>query len=434
MAHLITFKQADVTALENPLPMPAVEGEAREVGMLDLQPALWRASWRVPGPAGSAPGPGRCPAPQLPGLEGHPFCLPRLSCLSCLRLRADKQYRLFNGALECQLRNYQIALDSVASQKEVAQDFANRLRKNLKTLEKWASKEGIDCYRLYDADLPEYNAAIDRYRDYLVVQEYAAPKDIPAQKTRQRLLDMVQAAIKVTGMDGEKVILKVRERQEGKQQYQKLSEEQHRMEVQEYGARLSGQPLRLPGYRPLPRPPSDPSHAGSDGQRQALPEPVCLYRQCHRARGSWRGERDHHGGHVPHLPQLGAGQHAAQLAGGPSAQVRPGRLPEVALRGRGSVRSHLHRSAHLLQLQADGRDFDVQRDHLLLMQHLKRLLAADGTLVFSNNKRHFKMDLAGLEAAGLKAQNITGKTRPKDFERNQHIHNCWIITHAETQA
>ncbi|MFE8730966.1 23S rRNA (guanine(2445)-N(2))/(guanine(2069)-N(7))-methyltransferase, partial [Aeromonas hydrophila] len=78
-------------------------------------------------------------------------------------------------------------------QKEVAQDFANRLRKNLKALEKWAKKENLDCYRLYDADLPEYNAAIDRYQDYLVVQEYAAPKDIPAQKTRQRLLDMVQA-------------------------------------------------------------------------------------------------------------------------------------------------------------------------------------------------------------------------------------------------
>ncbi|MGL5178627.1 MAG: class I SAM-dependent methyltransferase, partial [Aeromonas veronii] len=78
--------------------------------------------------------------------------------------------------------------------------------------------------------------------------------------------------------------------------------------------------------------------------------------------------------------------------------------------------------------------FDVQRDHLLLMQHLKRLLAADGTLVFSNNKRHFKMDLAGLEATGLKAQNITQKTRPKDFERNQHIHNCWIITHAPEQG
>ena len=102
--------------------------------------------------------------------------------MSCLRLRADKQYRLFNGALECQLRNYQIAQDSVASQKEVAQDFANRLRKNLKTLEKWAQKENLDCYRLYDADLPEYNAAIDRYQDYLVVQEYAAPRTFPPRR------------------------------------------------------------------------------------------------------------------------------------------------------------------------------------------------------------------------------------------------------------
>ncbi|MGL5039208.1 MAG: hypothetical protein ACRC6D_03630, partial [Aeromonas sp.] len=61
-------------------------------------------------------------------------------------------------------------------------------------------------------------------------------------------------------------------------------------------------------------------------------------------------------------------------------------------------------------------------------------LAVDGTLVFSNNKRHFKMDLAGLEAIGLSAQNITQKTRPKDFERNLYIHNCWIITHAEVKA
>ena len=158
--------------------------------------------------------------------------------LSCLRLRADKRYRLFNGALECQLRNYQIALDAVASQKEVAQDFANRLRKNLKTLEKWASKENLDCYRLYDAGLAGVQRCHRPLSGLSGGTGVRGAQDIPAQKTRQRLLDMVQAAIKVTGMDGEKVILKVRERQEGKQQYQKLSEEQHRMEVQEYGARL----------------------------------------------------------------------------------------------------------------------------------------------------------------------------------------------------
>lgn len=75
--------------------------------------------------------------------------------------------------------------------------------------------------------------------------------------------------------------------------------------------------------------------------------------------------------------------------------------------------------------------FDVQRDHIKLMADLKRLLRPDGEIVFSNNKRHFKMDMEELDALGMKAQNITNRSIPMDFERNKHIHNCWIITHKE---
>ncbi len=53
----------------------------------------------------------------------------------------------------------------------MAEDYANRLRKNLKKLEKWARQEGIECYRLYDADLPEYNVAVNPYADLVGVQE-----------------------------------------------------------------------------------------------------------------------------------------------------------------------------------------------------------------------------------------------------------------------
>ncbi len=60
--------------------------------------------------------------------------------------------------------------------------FANRLQKNLKTLGKWAKKAGIECYRLYDADMPEYALAVDLYRDWVHVQEYAPPRsDRPGQ-------------------------------------------------------------------------------------------------------------------------------------------------------------------------------------------------------------------------------------------------------------
>lgn len=73
--------------------------------------------------------------------------------------------------------------------------------------------------------------------------------------------------------------------------------------------------------------------------------------------------------------------------------------------------------------------FDVQRDHIQLMRNLKRLLKSEGTIVFSNNKRHFKMDLEALAELGLEAKNISAQTLPLDFSRNKHIHNCWLVTH-----
>jgi 23S rRNA (guanine2445-N2)-methyltransferase / 23S rRNA (guanine2069-N7)-methyltransferase len=73
--------------------------------------------------------------------------------------------------------------------------------------------------------------------------------------------------------------------------------------------------------------------------------------------------------------------------------------------------------------------FDIQRDHVELIQHTMRLLAAGGQLVFSNNLRKFKMDFE--ELADFSIEEITSSTIDPDFERNQKIHNCWMITHAK---
>jgi hypothetical protein len=78
--------------------------------------------------------------------------------LSCLQLRADRQFKAKNGPLDCVQKNYHLA-EKAAASRRLAEDYANRLRKNLKKFEKWARQEGIECYRLYDADLPEYNVA-----------------------------------------------------------------------------------------------------------------------------------------------------------------------------------------------------------------------------------------------------------------------------------
>ena len=74
--------------------------------------------------------------------------------------------------------------------------------------------------------------------------------------------------------------------------------------------------------------------------------------------------------------------------------------------------------------------FDVQRDHIKLFTWVKNILSPDGTLLFSNNKRGFKIDQDALTSLGLKAVNITDKTLSPDFNRNKNIHNAWLITYA----
>lgn len=435
VGHLIEFSVGDAVKLTNPLKgAPVVEGTA--VGMLICNPPYGERLGEFPALIEVHQALGDALRREFQGWKVSILSAsPEL--LSCLRLRADKQYRLFNGGIECQLRNYQIAVDSVASNKQVAEDFANRLKKNLKGLEKWASKEGVECYRLYDADLPEYNAAIDRYRDWLVVQEYAAPKDIPAQKTRQRLLDMVQAAIAVTGVDGEKVVLKVRERQEGKQQYQKLAEEKQRFEVSEYGAKLW---VNLHDY---------------------LDTGLFLD---HRITRRKLGEMAKGTRFLNLFAYTGSATvHAAIGGAKETTTVDMSRTylnwaqDNMRLNGM-TGRMHRFEQADCLQWlaeanpsgAADGQydlifidpptfsnskrmeeTFDVQRDHVKLLEHLKRLLAPEGTLVFSNNKRHFKMDMEAVAGLGLTVQNISKQTLPKDFERNPQIHNCWLIHHVK---
>ena len=164
-------------------------------------------------------------------------------------MRARRQFKAKNGPLDCVQKNYQVSErkpdESTAENElefnrtsEVATDFANRLQKNIKKISKWAKQQGLDAYRLYDADLPEYNLAVDRYADYIVVQEYAAPKNIDENKARQRLLDAVTATLHVTGVETNKLILKVRQKQKGTNQYEKLANKGEYFYVNEYGVRL----------------------------------------------------------------------------------------------------------------------------------------------------------------------------------------------------
>ncbi|MBE4579747.1 bifunctional 23S rRNA (guanine(2069)-N(7))-methyltransferase RlmK/23S rRNA (guanine(2445)-N(2))-methyltransferase RlmL [Vibrio navarrensis] len=355
--------------------------------------------------------------------------------LSCLRMRADKQFKLNNGALPCHQKNYTIAqrsaeqIEGADTPLSIAPDFANRLKKNIGKVGKWAKKEQLDCYRIYDADLPEYNVAIDIYLDHIVIQEYAAPKDIPEDKAKRRLTDIIRATIQVTGIEANKVVLKVREKQKGRNQYQKMAQVAQTMEVNEYGVKLI---VNLYDY---------------------LDTGLFLDHKITRRR---LGEMAQGKDFLNLFAYTGSATvHAAKGGARSTTTVDMSKTylqwakDNMALNGCVG-NQHKFEQADCLQWleNAQGQydlifidpptfsnskrmeaSFDVQRDHIKLMKNLKRLLRLGGTIVFSNNKRHFKMDLESLLELGLNAQNISSQTLPLDFERNKQIHNCWLVTH-----
>ncbi len=421
IADLFTFARQDVLQLKNPLP-----GEQHGTVLsnppygerLESEPALIALHSQL----------GRIMKQHFGGWTLSLFSgSPEL--LSCLQLRAERQFKAKNGPIECVQKNYQLAANSSEGGAQIAEDYANRLRKNLKKLEKWARQEGIECYRLYDADLPEYNVAVDRYGEWVVVQEYAPPKTIDAAKARQRLFDVIGATLSVLELPANRLVLKTRERQKGKNQYQKLGEKGDFFEVQEYNARLL---VNLTDY---------------------LDTGLFLdHRIARHMLGKMSKDKDF----LNLFSYTGSASVHAGLGGARSTTtVDMSRTylewAERNLRLNGLTgRQHRLMQADCLSWLRESdetfdlifidpptfsnskrmeEDFDVQRDHIMLMRNLKRLLRPGGTVMFSNNKRGFKMDLDGLASLGLKAQDITQKTLSQDFARNRQIHNCWLITH-----
>ena len=357
--------------------------------------------------------------------------------LSALKLKADKQLKLFNGAIECGFNIYTLYENSTRREvkpqdtdlSNVAPDFSNRIKKNLKQLVKWAKKEKIDCYRIYDADIPEYNVAVDRYVDYLVVQEYAAPALIPESVTRRRISDILLALPALTGVDSDNIVVKTRTKQKGTNQYQKIKQEKVELIAHEYGARFK---LNLSGY---------------------LDTGLFLD---HRLTRKLVGEKSKNKSVLNLFAYTGSASVHAALGGAKSVTTVDmsntylnWAKDNFALNGLIGRKYHFEQANCLEWIKEQSNQFDlifidpptfsnskrmedafdVQRDHADMLINLAKLMVEGGEIIFSNNKRKFKIDKALLEKAGLKVQNLDAKLLPFDYKRNPQIHNVWSVTH-----
>ncbi|KZC15675.1 23S rRNA (guanine(2445)-N(2))/(guanine(2069)-N(7))-methyltransferase [Rhodanobacter sp. FW510-R12] len=352
-----------------------------------------------------------------------------------MQLHADKRYALYNGALETVLLTFDLKPRDEKPREPKplsagAQMLKNRLEKNTRHLRKRLAREGIHCWRAYDQDLPEYAAAIDVYGDtngddHLHIQEYRAPADIPADVARLRLREIARVAGEVLGVPRERIALKTRERGKGGSKYGQLDQRGEFIEVEEGGLKFL---VNLTDY---------------------LDTGLFLDHRLVRAklRELARGRC------FLNLFAYTATASAYAAAGGAlettsvdlSATYLEWASRNLALNGFSGARHRLMQFDALEFLQRDrghyglifvdpptfsnskrAEDFDVQRDHVALLDACRGRLTRDGVIVFSNNFRRFKLDREALEPH-FEIEDWSAPSIPFDFARRADIHGCWLL-------
>jgi len=361
-------------------------------------------------------------------------------------LSPHKQYSLFNGTLPCKLlvfedmrsKSAQIAarLQQPAPARELTDGtvmLVNRLKKNQRRLEPWLKRNGVSCYRLYDADMPEYSVAIDLYEGAIHVQEYAAPATIPEKDARERFAEVKEAVKVFAPKAGRKVFYKERRRQKGDNQYQRMSEEPGQsIVVTEGRARLE---VTLSDY---------------------LDTGLFLD---HRPVRKMLGEMSRGKKFLNLFCYTAVATIQAALGGASETLSVDMSNTYLDWAGRNFQLNDLDASVHQLEradclpwlkettyndyfdlILLDPPTFsnskkmeevlDVQRDHAELIRDTMTKLAPNGLLIFSNNFRKFKMD--DLIMRQFAVENITTLALDMDFERNPKIHNVWKISRRST--
>ena len=369
-----------------------------------------------------------------------------------LRLRPYRGYSLYNGPIKCRLLCFSMgptapahdtgrSVDSESQGKEKASSaadagcemLANRLRKNLRIKKRWARREGITCYRLYDADLPEYAFAIDLYQGeelYVHVQEYEPPASVDPERAERRREEGFQTIAAVLEAPLSRIYFKMRRQQKGKSQYDRQGATGGFTQVAEYGCQFWVN--------------------FSDYLDTGLFLDQRLTRQLIQQRiggGRFLNLFGYTGAATVHAAVGGATSTATvdmsntyldwarrnlELNNCTGEQHELVRADCIEWLQDPSVRKT--RRFDMIWLDPPtfsnskrmNREFDVQRDHVDLIRNTARLLTASGVILFATNYRRFKLDEAAL--AGLKAKDISAATLPQDFERRKRMHNCWQLT------
>ncbi|MFP6693068.1 MAG: bifunctional 23S rRNA (guanine(2069)-N(7))-methyltransferase RlmK/23S rRNA (guanine(2445)-N(2))-methyltransferase RlmL, partial [Pirellulales bacterium] len=355
--------------------------------------------------------------------------------------QADRRRKLYNGRIECTYYQFHGPKQREAAEpsnaaavfgglsekvREQADLFGRRLQKRARHLRRWPTKQGITCYRLYERDVPEIPLIVDRYEDHLHITEYDRPHDRDAGQHADWLDLMMRKAAEVLDVDHRKVFLKCRRRQRGRSQHEQLADRRYEVTVREAGLRFivnlsdyvdtglfldhritrsmvreaaeGATFLNLFGYTggftvyaaaggAARTTTVDWSHTYLDWSKRNL----CL--------NEFESERHR-------FVRADAASYLQQLPRHETYDLAVVDPPTFS--NRKGVDDH----------------WDVQRDHVELLNELILRMKPGGQIFFSTNFRRFKLDEAAIQSASI--FEISRQTVPSDF-RNRRVHRCWRL-------
>ena len=353
----------------------------------------------------------------------------------------DLKFKLFNGSIPCRLLVGDRIKDEprdFAWQKPAPLDennsneFIHRLRKNLQHIMKWAQKESVTCYRIYDRDIPEYNVSIDIYGKWIHVQEWKPPKEIDPQVAASRFHSVVLAVKGLLQVRSDRVFIKTRQRQKGRNQYEKKDNIGKMYEVREgpcsflvnftdyldTGLFLDHRPIRARIF------------AEAKGKRF-----LNLF--------GYTGTATVHAA-------LGGALNTTTVDLS-ATYLRWARM-NFALNGLGEMTNTVEQADCLQWLttcntlfnlifidpptfsntKKEMRVFDVQVDHVKLLDLAMAHLENTGLLIFSTNFKKFRLEEELLEKYSV--IDISRQSLPFDFSRDKKIHKCWEFRHQNSIA
>ncbi len=303
----------------------------------------------------------------------------------------------------------------------------NRVAKNARNLARWARREGVAAYRVYDCDIPELPLTVDRYATEddgvhaVVAVWHGRSQAIPGWTGA-----MGRAIAEALALEPARLHLKTRARQEGARQYERLATRDVRHVVREDGLAFV---VNLDDYL----------DTGLFLDHRVMRRMVRAEAAGRRVLNlfAYTGAFSVHAaaGGAAHVTTIDMSQTyldwardnlAANGLAGPRCElVRADVMQWLATPSGARWDMAIVDPPTFSNSKKMRGVFDVQRDHAWLLQRVRERLVPGGVIWFSCNARRFKPDPAAF--AGMSAvREISQVTVPFDF-RDKKIHRAWRL-------